>query len=43
MSDSARADALLAGLPRDGRRNVDWLRGWDDAQADRGLDDWEGW
>lgn len=32
-------NANLAGKPRDKRRNVDWLRGWDDVQDDRRLDD----
>lgn len=32
-------NANLAGNPRDAKQNVDWLRGWDDAQDDRMLDE----
>jgi hypothetical protein len=35
----AGRSASMAGQPRDGRRNVDWLRGWDDVFDDRRLDD----
>ena len=35
--------ANLGGRPRDKAQNIDWLRGWDDAQDDRQLDDYEGW
>lgn len=35
----AGRNASMAGRPRDGRRNVDWLRGWDDVFDDRRLDD----
>ncbi len=31
-------DANRANRPRDDKQNVDWLRGWDDAEADRNLD-----
>jgi hypothetical protein len=31
-------DANRANKPRDDKQNVDWLRGWDDAEADRNLD-----
>ena len=27
--------ARIKGVPRDGRKNIDWLRGWDDVQAAR--------
>ena len=26
--------ARIKGVPRDGRRTTDWLRGWDDMQAE---------
>ena len=26
--------ARIKGVPRDGRKNIDWLRGWDNVQAD---------
>ncbi len=32
-------NASMAGQPRDARRNVDWLRGWDDVHDDRRLDE----
>ncbi len=32
-------DANLAGQPRDPKQNIDWLLGWDHAQADRRLED----
>ncbi len=33
--------ARIRGVPRDGRKNVDWLRGWDDVQADYDAEDAE--
>jgi hypothetical protein len=27
-------EARIKGAPRDRRKNVDWLRGWDDVQQD---------
>lgn len=36
-------NANLANQPRDQKQNIDWLAGWDDAEADRCLDegDWD--
>jgi len=31
-------NANLAGRPWDKKQNVDWLRGWEDAQSDRGIE-----
>ena len=30
----AGREARIKGIPRDGRKNIDWLRGWDNVQAD---------
>lgn len=30
----AGREARIANKPRDGRRNADWLRGWDQVDAD---------
>lgn len=30
----AGREARIAKRPRDGRRNADWLRGWDQVDAD---------
>ena len=30
----AGREARIKGFPRDRRKNVDWLRGWDDVQDD---------
>ena len=35
--------ANMGGKPRDPNRSIDWLLGWDEAEADRALDDYEGW
>ena len=37
----AGREARIAGVPRDRRKNVDWLRGWDDVQADYDAEDAE--
>lgn len=36
-------DANLSGKPFDKTQNVDWQRGWQNAQDDRRLDDYEEW
>ncbi len=36
-------DANRAGQPRDTNQNIDWLLGWDNAQADRDLDESDDW
>ena len=35
----AGREARIKGVPRDGRKNVDWLRGWDDVQDDYNAED----
>ena len=37
----AGREARIKGAPRDRRKNIDWLRGWDDVQADYDADDAE--
>jgi len=37
----AGREARIKGVPRDRRKNVDWLRGWDDAQDDYNAEDSE--
>lgn len=32
-------NANLGGKPYDTAQNLDWINGWSDAQADRGLDE----
>ena len=34
-------NARIKGVPRNSRRNVDWLRGWDDVQDDYNAEDAE--
>ena len=34
-------EARIKGVPRNTRRNIDWLRGWDDVQADYDAEDAE--
>lgn len=34
-------DANLAGKPFNPAENIDWQRGWEIAQADRRLEEWE--
>jgi hypothetical protein len=36
-------DANFAGRPLVRGQNIDWQRGWQDAEDDRALDDFEGW
>jgi hypothetical protein len=38
----AGRNANFAGKPRDAKKNVDWLRGWDDAHDDSRLDNADG-
>ena len=35
--------ANLAGQAFNSRENIDWQTGWEDTQADRCLDDYDGW
>ena len=37
----AGREARMNGCVRDRRKNVDWLRGWDDVQADYDAEDAE--